>query len=171
MALEKWNFDVARSSVGFTVRHLVVSKVHGRFKSWRGALSFDEANLAASSVEVEIDVTSIETGDALRDDYLRTGDALEPAKYPSMTFKSTSVTAGKSRFEVAGDLTVRGVTRPVTLDVDRSGKTRDAVHFSARASLNRKDFGVSFNAVLDAGGVAVSEKVDVVIELEATRVG
>ena len=174
MALEKWNIDVAHSSVGFTVRHLMVSKVHGQFTKWNGTFAFDEANPASSHVEVQIEVASVDTRDVQRDGHLKTGDFFEAEKFPHMTFKSTSVTGAKSNFKVVGDLTLRGVTKSVVLDVEYSGRVKhpqmgERVGFSGHTSINRKDFGVSFNQVLEAGGVAVSEKVDINIEVEATQ--
>ncbi len=174
MALENWNIDVVHSTVGFTVRHLMVSKVHGLFTKWSGTFAFDENDLAASHVEVTIDVASVDTREPQRDAHLRTGDFFEAEKFPQMTFKSTSVAGSKNQFKVTGDLTLRGVTKPVVLDVEYSGRMKhermgERVGFSAHTSINRRDFGVSFNQVLDAGGVAISDKVDVNIEVEATK--
>ena len=174
MAIENWNIDVVHSTVGFTVRHLMVSKVHGLFTKWSGSFAFDEANLAASRVEVQIEVASVDTRDPQRDAHLRTGDFFEAEKFPHMTFKSTSVAGSKSEFKVTGDLTLRGVTKTVVLDVEYAGHTQHPqmgkrAGFSAHTSINRKDFGVSFNQVLEAGGVALSEKVDINIDVEANK--
>jgi polyisoprenoid-binding protein YceI len=174
MALENWNIDVVHSTVGFTVRHLMVSKVHGLFTKWSGSFSFDEANPAASHLQVQIEVASIDTREAQRDGHLRTGDFFEAEKFPHMTFKSTSVEGAKSHFKVTGDLTLRGVTKPVVLDVEYAGRQvhpqmGERAGFSAHTSINRKDFGVSYNQILEAGGLAISEKVDINIEVEATR--
>jgi polyisoprenoid-binding protein YceI len=173
MAPAKWVIDVGRSSVGFTVRHMLVSKVHGRFTAWRGEFTLDEATLPSSSALVEVDVASVDTGDASRDEYLRTGEAFEPSKFPRMTFRSTSVSGSAKRFEIVGDLTLRGVTKAVALEVESKGRVAgtggEGVRFSARGQLNRRDFGVNFNQVLDAGGVAVSEKVELEIEVIGTR--
>ena len=174
MSLENWKIDTTHSSVGFTVRHLMVSKVHGVFTKWEGTFAFDDANPAASHVEVSIDVGSVDTRDAQRDGHLKSGDFFEAEKFPKMTFKSTKVEGAKDAFKVTGDLTLRGVTKPVVLDVEYAGR---AVHpqggeraaFSAHGSINRKDFGVAFNMVLEAGGVAVSEKVDIVIEVQGAK--
>jgi polyisoprenoid-binding protein YceI len=175
MALENWNIDVVHSTVGFTVRHLMVSKVHGYFTKWTGKLAFDDQNPSASHAEVQIDIASVDTREPQRDAHLRTGDFFEVEKYPHMTFKSTGVERGASdHFKVTGDLTLRGVTRPVVLDVEYGGRSKhpqmgERVGFSATTSINRKDFGVSFNQLLDNGGVALSEKVDIRIEIEATK--
>jgi polyisoprenoid-binding protein YceI len=174
MALQSWNIDVVHSTVGFTVRHLMVSKVHGLFTKWSGSFAFDEENPAASHVQVQIEVASVDTREPQRDGHLRSGDFFEAEKFPHMTFKSTSVEGSKNHFKVTGDLTLRGVTKPVVLDVEYAGRTvhpqmGERAGFSAHTSINRKDFGVSFNQVLDTGGVAVSEKVDINIEVEATK--
>jgi len=174
MALENWNIDTVHSTVGFTVRHLMVSKVHGLFTKWKGTLAFDEANVAASQVEVTIDVASVDTREPQRDAHLRSGDFFEAEKFPQMTFKSTKVQGTKAAFKVTGDLTLRGVTKSVVLDVEYAGRTvhpqlGERAGFSAHTSINRKDFGVTYNQVLEAGGLALSEKVDIAIEIEATK--
>ncbi len=175
MALEKWNIDVVHSTIGFTVRHLMVSKVHGLFTKWNGTFEFDEQNPTRSRVEVEIDLKSVDTREPQRDGHLKSGDFFEVEKYPTMTFKSTAVeTASKDHFKVTGDLSLRGVTRPVVLDVEYAGRSThpqmgERAGFSAHASISRKDYGMAFNQVLDAGGVMLSDKVDINIEIEATK--
>jgi len=172
MPLERWNIDVARSTVGFTVRHLVVSRVHGRFTRWSGTFSFDERDVGASSALVTVEVASVETDDAERDAYLRQGDLFDAARFPHMTFRSTSVHGAPGRFKLTGDLTVHGVTRVVVFDVKHSFRRTEGqaarLGFSARGSIRRKDFGMSFGPVLEAGGVAVSEKVEMQLEVLAT---
>jgi polyisoprenoid-binding protein YceI len=174
MALENFSIDTIHSSIGFTVRHLMVSKVHGSFTKWSGTFAFDEANLPASHVEVSIDVASVDTREAQRDGHLRSADFFDAEKFPTITFKSTKVEGNKDHFKVTGDLTLRGVTKPVVLDVEYAGRAMhpqmgERAGFSATASINRKDFGVSFNMVLDAGGVALSEKVDIQLEVQAGK--
>jgi polyisoprenoid-binding protein YceI len=137
-------------------------------------LAFDEANVAASRVEVTIDVASVDTREPQRDAHLRSGDFFEAEKFPQMTFKSTTVQGTKASFKVTGDLTLRGVTKSVVLDVEYAGRTvhpqlGERAGFSAHTSINRKDFGVTYNQVLEAGGLALSEKVDIAIEIEATK--
>jgi polyisoprenoid-binding protein YceI len=175
MALVNWNFDHAHSSVGFTIRHLLVSKVRGTFTKWSGKLAIDEQDLSRSHVEVEIDVASIDTHEPQRDAHLRSGDFFETEKHPTMTFRSKRVEpAGKERLAVVGDLTIRGVTREVTLDVERGGVVpKDPwgmrrAGFTAAVTIDRKDFGVTYNATLDHGGLALGEQVAIVIEIEAT---
>jgi polyisoprenoid-binding protein YceI len=168
--------DTAHTSIGFTVRHMAVSKVRGTFTRFEG--SFDIAEDAAdSSVHVTIDPNSVDTRDENRDNHLRSDDFFDVANHPQWSFDSTSVReTGPGELEVAGDLTIRGVTRPVTLALTVEGVVTDPfgnhrVGFSARTSINRDDFGVSFGAVMESGGLIVSKKVDIEIEAEATRQG
>jgi len=175
MALVKWDIDHAHSSVDFTVRHLLVSKVRGRFTKWTGDLQIDEQDLTRSRVDVEIDVTSVDTHEAQRDAHLRSGDFFEVDKHPRIVFKSKRVEEkGKEHLAVTGDLTIRGTTREVVLDVERGGVIakdpwgKRRAGFTATAKINRKDFGVNFNQVLDQGGLALGEEVAITIEIEAT---
>jgi polyisoprenoid-binding protein YceI len=175
MSLVKWDFDYAHSSVEFTVRHLLVSKVRGRFPKWSGTLEIDEEDPTRSHFEVEIDVTSIETHVPQRDAHLRSGDFFEVEKFPTMTFKSKRVAVRDSEhLTVTGDLTLRGTTREVVLAVDRGGIVakdpwgKRRAGFTATTTIHRKEFGVSFNQALDQGGLALSEDVAVTIEIEAT---
>jgi polyisoprenoid-binding protein YceI len=175
MSLVKWDFDHAHSSVEFTVRHLLVSKVRGRFTKWNGTLEIDEEAVARSRVDVVIDVASVDTHEPQRDAHLRSGDFFEADKHPQMTFKSKRVEdAGKGGLKVTGDLTLRGTTHEVTLDVERGGIIakdpwgKRRAGFTATTTIHRKDFGVSFNQVLDQGGLALAEDVAVTIEIEAT---
>jgi polyisoprenoid-binding protein YceI len=175
MALIKWDFDYAHSGIDFTVRHLLVSKVRGRFTKWTGKLELDEEHYESSKCEVEIDVASVDTHEPQRDAHLRSGDFFEVEKHPTMTFKSTKV-AKKSadHLAITGDLTLRGITKEVTLEVEHPGVVakdpwgKRRAGFTATTTINRKDFGVSFNQVLDQGGLALSEEVAITIEVEAT---
>jgi polyisoprenoid-binding protein YceI len=175
MALEQWGFDLAHSSVSFWVRHLMVSKVHGRFTTWKGALAFDEKQPATARLDVEIDAASIDTREPQRDAHLQSPDFLDVAKYPHITFKSASATpTGAGRFQVKGDLTIRGTTRPVTLEVEYAGRVKDPwggerAGFSARTTISRKDFGLAWNQLLEGGGFVVDDKVEISIEAEAVR--
>jgi polyisoprenoid-binding protein YceI len=175
MSLVKWDFDNAHSSVEFTVRHLLVSKVRGRFTKWTGKLEIDEQDLSRSRVEVDIDVASVDTHEPQRDAHLRSGDFFEAETHPRIVFVSKRVEdKGKDHLAVTGDLTIRGMTREVVLDVERGGIVakdpwgKRRAGFTATLTINRKDFGVSFNQVLDQGGLALSEEVAITIEIEAT---
>jgi polyisoprenoid-binding protein YceI len=175
MAQQNWQVDGAHSAVNLTVRHMVISKVRGHFSRWNAKLALDTADLARSSVEVDIESASIETGVADRDAHLRSADFLDAQKYPTITYRSRRVeVVSKDRVRVVGDLTIRGVTREVPLDVEVGGQGKDPwgnvrAGFSATASLNRKDFGLTWNQALETGGVLVADRVDIEIELQAIQ--
>jgi polyisoprenoid-binding protein YceI len=176
MKPDRWEIDGAHSSIQFTVRHMLVSKVRGRFTKWTGTLRFDEKNLSASSVDVDIDANSVETNEPQRDAHLRSPDFLDAAAFPRLTFKSTRVEkTGDRTFKVTGDLSIRGVIRTAVLNVEHGGTLKDPwgkerAGFTATTKIDRKEFGVSFNQVLDVGGLALGEEGDIAIDLEATRV-
>lgn len=165
-----WDLDPVHSHIGFVARHLMVSKVRGRFTKFDAHIVTAE-NPLDSTVSVSIDTASVDTGNETRDDDLRSERFLDTANHPLMTFRSTSVTPDGDKYKVTGDLTIRGVTKPVTLDVEVGGFGPDPyggtrAGFSATTEINRTDFGVSFNAPVP-GGVMVSEKIQVEIEGEA----
>jgi polyisoprenoid-binding protein YceI len=175
MSLAKWDFDHAHSSIDFTVRHMLVSKVRGRFTKWNGKLELDEQDMTRSRVDVNVEVASVETHEPQRDAHLRSADFFEADKHPRITFRSTRVEEkGKDHLSITGDLTIRGTTREVVLDVERGGIVpkdpwgKRRAGFTATTTINRKDFGVSFNQVLDHGGLALGEEVAITIEIEAT---
>ena len=167
-----WLIDDVHTHVGFSVKHMMVTTVRGQFKQYRGAMKLDPVEFARSTFEGEIDVASIDTGNSQRDDHLRNGDFFDAPGHPKITFKSTRIEPkGEGEYVVHGDLTMRGVTKPVALDVEFHGTSKNpwgktVAGLSARGTINRKDFGVSYNAVLDAGGVAVGEKVKIEIDAE-----
>jgi len=165
-----WDLDPVHSHVGFVARHLMVSKVRGKFAKFD--VQFVTAdNPLDSTLTVSIDTASVDTGNEQRDEDLRSERFLDTANYPAMTFKSTSIAPDADKYKVAGDLTVRGVTKPVTLDVEVNGFGPDPyggtrAGFTATTEINRNDFGVSFNAPIP-GGVMISEKIQIEIEAEA----
>jgi polyisoprenoid-binding protein YceI len=169
-----WAVDPSHSHVGFAVKHLVVSTVRGEFGSYSGKIQLDESDVTKSSVEAAIDVNSIDTRVADRDTHLKSPDFFDAANHPQMTFKSTRVKkAGKDRLEVAGDLTLRGVTKPVTLAVvttpevkGMSGEARRG--FSATTKINRKDFGLAWSKAVEAGPV-VGDEIAISLDLEVVR--
>lgn len=170
MAAQTWTIDPARSRVGFTVRHLVVSKVRGRFTKFSGALRLDEEDLTRSSVEARIEVASVESGDRDRDHYLRTSEFLDPPKFPELTFRSKRVeSAGRGRLRVAGDLTIRGTTREVSLAVEDSGARGGRRGFKASTIIDRRDFDLKWGALVEAGGFMVGDKIEIGLEIEATK--
>ena len=167
-----WSIDPVHTHVSFSARHMMVTTVRGQFKQYRGTVNFDPADFTRSSFEGEIDVASIDTGNAQRDDHLRTSDFFDAPSHPKITFKSTRIEPkGDGEYIVHGDITIRGVTKPLALEVEFHGVSKNpwgqtVAGLSAHASVNRKDFGVNYNAVLEAGGVAISEKVKIEIDAE-----
>ena len=163
--------DVAHSQVGFAVRHMAVSKVHGRFAKFDGTIEVAE-DPTQSSVNVTIDANSVDTQDENRNNHLRTNDFFDVENHPTWTFASTSVVPDGKKWKVTGDLTIRGITRPVTLETSLEGVVKDPygnlrAGFSATAEIDREDFDVSFGAVMDAGGLVVAKKVTIEIDAEA----
>jgi len=169
-----WTVDAAHSRVGFAVRHLVISTVRGEFGKYEGKVVLDEADVTRSTVEATIDVASVSTGVADRDGHLRSPDFFDAAKYPAMTFRSTKVAkAGPEALKVTGDLTLRGVTKSVVLDVTTSpevkgmfGETRRA--FAATTKIDRKAFGLAWSKAVEAGPV-VGDEVTITLDLEVTK--
>jgi polyisoprenoid-binding protein YceI len=167
-----WDFDTAHSSIEFTAKHMMVTNVKGHFASFKGDAHIDEQNPANSKVDVTIDVASITTGNEGRDNHLRSPDFFDVAKFPTATFHSTSVEAvGQDRLRVTGDLTIRDVTKPVTLDVSVEGKVKnpygkELYAISATTSFSRKEFGLEWNVALESGGWLVSDKVNIAIEVQ-----
>jgi len=174
MATSHWDFDLTHSSVNFHVRHLMVSKVHGRFTKWSGNLELDDADLTKSKIDVTIDAASIDTKEDKRDEHLRSADFLDAAQFPQITFKSTQITRDGDDYRVEGDLTIHGVTRPITLEVEGGGQVKDPwggtrTGFSAKTSISRKDFGLTWNVALETGGFLVGDKVEITLEIEAVK--
>jgi polyisoprenoid-binding protein YceI len=171
LATGTWSIDPAHSQVGFSVRHLMVSKVRGSFKTFSGTIVVPE-DAAQATVEVSVDMSSVETGEEQRDNHLRSSDFFSIVAYPTMEFRSSSVAASGGDYRLAGDLTINGVSRPVTLDVEFNGVGPDPwggtrAGFSAEAEISRKDFGITFDIPLDGGGVTIGDKVRVLLEVEA----
>jgi polyisoprenoid-binding protein YceI len=172
-----WTIDPVHSHVEFSVRHLMISTVKGRFAGVQGTAVLDEAQPGNSKVEVTIDVRSIDTHEPDRDTHLRSADFFEIEKFSAMTYRSTRVEkAGDDRYRVTGDLTIRDQTRPVALDVTLEGKGKDPwggdrMGFSATARIKRSDFGLKWNQLLEAGGVAVGDEVKIAIDVELVKQG
>ena len=171
----RWEFDNSHSSVNFHVRHLMVSKVHGQFHDWTGVLELDDADLSRSRIEVAIEAASVDTREPKRDDHLRSPDFLDVARFPKITFASTKIErTGDDRAAVHGELTIHGVARPVVLDVELSPQVKDPwggtrTGFTAKTSISRKDFGLTWNVVLETGGFVVGDKIEIGIEIEAVK--
>ena len=172
----QWQIDPAHSAAHFSVRHLMISNVRGEFGKVSGNVVLDPSDLTKSTVEVSVDATTINTREPQRDEHLRSADFFDVANHPAITFRSKQITAaGAGRFKVTGDLTIRGVTRAVTFDVDGPtppvkdpwGNVRAGV--SATAKINRKDFGLVWNALTEAGGVVVGDEVSITFEAELVQ--
>jgi polyisoprenoid-binding protein YceI len=167
-----WTIDPSHSEVSFSVRHLMVSKVRGSFTRFTGTITTGQ-EASASSVEATIDMNSVDTRDERRDTHVRSADFFDVERYPEATFRSTAVRANGNDYIVEGNLTLHGVTRPVTLSLEHNGVGPDAwggtrAGFSATAEINRRDFGVDINLPLEGGGVVVGDKVTLYLEVEAT---
>lgn len=165
-----YDLDTTHSTVGFTVRHAMVTKVRGNFNDFQATLTVNQENPADSKVEATVETGSVDTRNADRDAHLRNEDFFDTDKYPQMTFTSTSFDVDASgNGTVTGDLTIKGTTKPVTLDVETFGTEVDPygntrVGFEARATINRKDFGIDFEAPLNSGGALVGEKIAIEID-------
>lgn len=175
-ATSSWQIDPAHSAATFSVRHLMISNVKGEFSKVTGVVNLDEQDITKSTVEVAIDVNTLNTREADRDKHLRTADFFDVQNFPTMTFRSKRVEqVAPGKLKVTGDLTIRGVTHEATFDVDGPtpaikdpwGNTRAAV--SATAHVNRQDFGLKWNAKLDNGGVVVGDDVTVTMDVEFIR--
>ena len=157
MSTSTWNIDTSHSNIAFSVRHMVFAKVRGRFDSWTGAVRLDD-DLANSTVEVEIDASSINTGTPDRDEHLRSGDFFDVERFPTLAFRGARLEkVADDRYRLHGSLTIRDVTRDVVLDVEHRGRATDPwgnqrVAFTATTSIDRGDFGLKWNQVLEAGG-------------------
>lgn len=175
MSTNVWNIDTAHSGIHFKVRHMVFAKVRGRFAAWSGAIQLDDADLTRSSVAVEIDAASIDTGVADRDKHLRSADFLDVEQFPKLSFQSKRVEkVDDERYRVHGELTIHGVTREVVLDTEYAGTAKDPwgnerAAFAATVSIDRTDFGLEWNQVLEAGGVLVGERIEISLEIQAIK--
>jgi polyisoprenoid-binding protein YceI len=171
-----WTIDASHTHVGFAVKHLSVSTVRGEFGKVSGTLDLNDADPTKSTISVTIETASIDTREPKRDDHLRSADFFDAAKYPQITFKSTGITKAGAGYKVAGTLTMRGVTKPVTLDVSTVSPEvattwgHSVRGFSATAKINRKDFGVNWNSPIGkTGGLVVGEEVTITLDVEATN--
>ncbi len=172
----EWQIDPAHSAAHFSVRHLMISNVRGEFSKLSGKAILDSADLTRSSVEVSLETASVNTREPQRDEHLRSADFFDVANYPLMTFRSRRIeAAGPENFKMTGDLTIRGVTKEVTFDVegptppqkDPWGNVREGV--TATTKINRKDFGLVYNAIIEGGGFMVGDEVKITIEAELVQ--
>lgn len=172
---EVWVLDPAHSQADFSVRHMMIATVRGRFRKMDGRLIGSPDRPEEASVELSIDVNSIDTAEPQRDQHLRSADFFDAEHHPTLQFRSRRIQpVGEGKYKVVGDLTMRGVTREVTVDVTFEGRVKDPwgnerVGFSAETRLNRKDWGLNWNALLEAGGVVVGDEVRVSVQTEFVR--
>ena len=170
-----WTVDPVHSSVEFAVRHLMITTVKGRFTDVQGTVTLDEANPAASSVDIAVQVASIDTREPQRDAHLKSADFFEVEKFPTLTFRSTSVRdQKKDGFTLIGDLTLHGVTREVALDVTTEGRAKDPwggqrAGYTATTKIKRSDFGLTWNQLLETGGFAVSDDVKIALDVQVVQ--
>lgn len=169
-----YTIDPVHSQIGFVTRHAMVTKVRGTFDTFEGAITVDGDDPGKSSVAVTIQVSSVNTRNEQRDEHLRTNDFLDIANFPTSTFTSTSISHDGGEFRVTGDLTIKDVTRSITLPLEFQGSAKDPfgntrIGFEGSLPINRSDYGVSFNAALETGGVLVSEKITLELEISAVK--
>lgn len=169
-----WTFDVYHTNLSFTARHAMVTKVRGKFEDFAGKITIDGENPSNSSVEVTIQANSIDTGNEMRDNHVRNNDFLDIEKYPTITFKSTSVEVDDDEIKVTGDLTIKETTKSVSFDLDWEGPVQDPqgntrLGFEGKLDINRQDYGVAFSAAMETGGVLVSDKVQIGLDVSAIK--
>ena len=170
-----YTIDTSHSRLGFVARHAMVTKVRGQFGAFEGTARIDEANPSASKVDLTIQVASVDTGSADRDGHLKSGDFFDVETYPTITFTSTEVKRDGADWAVTGDLTIKDVTKPVTIEFEQTGSAVDPfgntrVGFEGETTINRKDWGLTWNAALETGGVLVSEKIKLEFDVSAIAV-
>ncbi len=169
-----YTLDPAHSRLGFVARHAVVTKVRGQFSDWNATAHIDTANPAASSVTVTINPASVSTGSADRDGHLQSPDFFDAAQFPEWKFVSTEVSRDGDEWTITGDLTIKDVTKPVTIEFEENGSAKDPfgnvrVGFEGDVTVNRKDWGLTWNAALETGGVLVSEKIKLEFDISAIK--
>jgi polyisoprenoid-binding protein YceI len=170
----KMTIDTAHSGIHFAVRHMMFAKVRGAFTKWQGTLVYDPEDPAAGKVDVRIDAASIDTKEPKRDAHLRSPDFLSAERFPEIHFVSGRVDKHGDHYRVEGGLTLRGVTRPVTLEAEYLGTGKDPwgnerVAFEAKTRINRKDFGLTWNQALETGGILVGDEVEISLEIQAMK--
>jgi polyisoprenoid-binding protein YceI len=175
MRTDKWEIDSSHSSVHFSVRHLVIAKVRGSFARWSGTVQVPDGDFSKATVAVTIDASSISTGVEQRDAHLKSPDFFDVAQFPELGFVGKRVQPrSDDAIDIVGDLTIKGTTREVVLRVEQLGQAKDPwgnlrAAFSAKASIDRKDFGLTWNQVLETGGVMVGDRVEIEAEIQAVK--
>ena len=171
-----WKLDPSHSTIEFVAKHMMITTVKGRFAEFEGTIVADEEHIGDSEVEVTMQAATLDTRSDQRDQHLRSADFLDVEHYPNVTFRSTSISGTKERFKLTGDLTIRGTTRPITLDVTFEGEGKDPwggtrASFSAKGKFDRRDFGLTWNVALETGGILVSNEVKINIEAQVVAAG
>ncbi|MDZ5619486.1 YceI family protein [Nocardioides bizhenqiangii] len=169
-----YTIDTSHSRLGFVARHAMVTKVRGSFEEWQGTAHIDTANPANSWVKLTINAPSVATGSADRDGHLKSADFFDVENFPELTFASTAVSRDGDEWTIAGDLTIKDVTHPVTIEFEEGGSAKDPfgnlrVGFEGETTVNRKDWGLTWNAALETGGILVSEKIKLEFDISAIR--
>jgi polyisoprenoid-binding protein YceI len=174
--MSTWTFDNSHSAIGFSAKHMMISTVRGRFETFDGTIEYDAADPSASAVEVVIQMASVNSNWQQRDDHLRSPDFFEVEAFPVMTFRSTRVEPqGKDRARITGDLTIKGVTHPVTFDAEIVGEApgpfdgKRNIAFEARTKIDREQWGLTWNVGLEAGGVLVGKQITIELDLRAVE--
>ncbi|WP_102029270.1 YceI family protein [Salirhabdus sp. Marseille-P4669] len=175
MTKAKWKLDDNHKSLEFVVKHMMISKVKGTFKDFSADIDGDPTDLTTADITFEVDLASVDTGNDDRDNHLRSADFFDVEHYPKMTFKSTAIVkSGANEYDVTGDLTIKGTTKQETFKTTYEGTMKDpygneVVAFSVEGKVNRKDYGLTWNVALEAGGVLVGEDIKFTIDTEAVR--
>ena len=169
-----WKIDPAHTNVEFAAKHMMITTVRGHFGKVEGEIHLDEQDLSNSTAEATIETPSINTGVEQRDAHLRSADFLDVEKYPTLTFKSRSLKGSGDEFKLVGDLTIRGTTKPITLDVTLEGRAKDPwggerLGFTAVTKIDRREFGLTWNQALEAGGILVANDIKITIEGQAVK--
>ncbi|PKG47555.1 MULTISPECIES: YceI family protein [unclassified Planococcus (in: firmicutes)] len=171
--MKKWTVDQAHSEIGFSVKHMMISKVKGSFASYEAQVEADENNLENALIDFKIDVTSIDTNNEDRDNHLRSADFFDAEQHPHITFNATDIRKkDDDEYELEGDLTIKGITRPAKFEAEYGGKATnpwgvEVVAYNVNGKINRKDFGLTWNQALETGGVLVGEDIKLNLEIQA----
>ncbi|PYI50843.1 YceI family protein [Paenibacillus flagellatus] len=175
MTVTNWAVDATHSSIDFTVKHMMIANVKGSFKSFQATVEADPQDLTTAKIGFQVDVSSIDTRNGDRDAHLLSPDFFDAEKYPHITFQSTKIVGkGDGEYDVTGDVSIHGVTRPETFSVTFEGAGKDPwgnekVGFSAQGKIKRSDYGLTYNAVLEAGGVLIGDDIKIALEIEAVK--
>lgn len=170
--MKNWNVDAAHSSIGFSVKHMMVSKVRGNFGDFGATVVANEADLTNANIAFNINVASINTGNEDRDNHLRSGDFFNVEEFPEIKFVANNISKNDDEYKIAGDLTIKDITKPVVFEAEYEGKGtnpwgQEVVGFTAETKINRDDFGLTWNQALETGGVLVGKDIKITVELEA----